>query len=126
MAPVGVPVPMMKNLPYSETDFLFIWAISGRPSPSRASDERPQMQDFIPPQPANSHRIVLELNVAEKRMDSVLLTALKNQSENLSLREMSRGKMKDLFKNGKVQIKGQKATPSSALCKGLTYVDIML
>jgi hypothetical protein len=83
------------------------------------------MQDFIPPQPLKSFRITLELNRPEKRLDTVLLTAIKAQNENLNLREITRTKFKDLFKNGKIQIKGQRATPSSSLTRGTTYVDIL-
>jgi hypothetical protein len=83
------------------------------------------MQEFVPPQPAKSFRIVLELNRAEKRLDTVLLTAIKAQNENLNLREISRTKFKELFNTGKIQIKGQRATPSSSLTKGITYIDIL-
>jgi hypothetical protein len=41
------------------------------------------------------------------------------------LREISRTKMKELFTTGRILIKGQRATPSSALAKGITYVDIL-
>lgn len=83
------------------------------------------MQDQIPPQPANSFRIVLELYRAEKRLDNVLLQAIRAQNENLDLREVSRTTFKDLFNSGKIQIKGQNARPSSAVAKGTTYVDIL-
>jgi hypothetical protein len=83
------------------------------------------MEDFIPPQPPKSFRIVLELNRSEKRLDNVLLAAIKAQNENLDLREVTRTKFKELFNTGKILIKGQRATPSSAVAKGLTYVDIL-
>lgn len=83
------------------------------------------MQDFIPPQPAKSFRIVLELNRSEKRLDTVLLAAIKAQNEDLNLREITRTKYKELFTSGKILIKGQKATPSSSVAKGVTYVDIL-
>ena len=83
------------------------------------------MQDFVPPQPAKSFRIVLELTRSEKRLDNVLLAALKAQNEDLNLREISRTKFKELFTSGKIQIKGQRATPSSSVAKGTTYVDIL-
>lgn len=83
------------------------------------------MQDFIPPQPAKSFRIVLELNRSEKRLDNILLAAVKMQNENLNLREISRGKLKEHFKSGKILIKGQKANPNSSIAKGVTYVDIL-
>lgn len=83
------------------------------------------MQDFIPPQPAKSFRVVLELNRRENRLDTILLQALKSQSENLQLQQISRVKFKELFKSGKITIKGQKAGPSSAIAKGITYIDIL-
>lgn len=83
------------------------------------------MIDKIPPQPSNSFRIVLDLNRSEKRLDSILLQAIKQQSENLNLREISRTEYKELFNTGRIQIKGQNARPSSALAKGRTYVDIL-
>ncbi len=67
----------------------------------------------------------MELKKAEKRLDIVLLTALKQQNEDLNLREITRTKFKDLFKSGKILIKGQRATPASAVAKGTTYVDIL-
>jgi hypothetical protein len=53
------------------------------------------------------------------------LTAIKQQNENLNLREISRVQFKTLFKTGKIQIKGQAAHPSSSVAKGMTYVDIL-
>lgn len=81
--------------------------------------------DIIPPRPPKSFRIVLELPRAEKRLDNVLLQAIRDQNENLNLREVTRTKFKELFSEGKVLIKGQRARPSSALAKGTTYVDIL-
>lgn len=83
------------------------------------------MTENIPPQPANSFRITLELYRAEKRLDTVLLQAIKGQNDNLTLREISRTTFKELFNSGKIQIKGQNARPSSAVAKGITYVDIL-
>ena len=83
------------------------------------------MKDNIPPRPPNSFRITLELYRAEKRLDNVLLQAIKAQNDNLNLREISRTTYKELFKTGKIQIKGQAARPSSAVAKGITYVDIL-
>ena len=83
------------------------------------------MQDFIPPRPPKSFRIVLELVRSEKRLDTVLLAAIKQQNDNLNLREITRTKYKELFNSGKILIKGQRATPSSSLTKGTTYVDIL-
>lgn len=81
--------------------------------------------DKIPLQPKNSFRITLELHSAEKRLDNILLQAIKQQNENLDLREISRTAFKELFKSGMIQIKGQTARPSSAIAKGITYVDIL-
>lgn len=83
------------------------------------------MQDFIPPQPKNSFRIILDLLQSESRLDNVLLSAVKQQEQNLKLKEISRVKFKELFKAGKVYIKGQKAKPNSGVNKGITYVDIL-
>lgn len=83
------------------------------------------MEEFEPPRPPKSYRIVIELDRAEKRLDVVLLAALKNQNDNLTLREISRTKFKELFTTGRVLIKGQRATPSSGLARGKTYVDIL-
>lgn len=83
------------------------------------------MEDYAPPQPPKSFRVVLELNKAEKRLDVILLAAIKGQNDNLALREISRTKYKELFATGKILIKGQRATPSSGIAKGITYVDIL-
>lgn len=83
------------------------------------------MSENVPPKPANSFRITIELNRAEKRLDAILLQAIKQQNENLTLREISRTAFKELFNSGKIQIKGQNAKPSSGLAKGITYVDIL-
>ena len=83
------------------------------------------MQEFIPPRPPKSYRIVLELSRSEKRLDTVLLAAIKLCKDNLNLREITRTKYKELFNNGQIIIKGQRATPSSAIAKGTTYVDIL-
>lgn len=83
------------------------------------------MKDNIPPLKAKAARIILDLPKSEKRLDAVLLKALREQNENLNLREISRTKFKELFATGRIQIKGQNARPSSALAKGLTYVDIL-
>lgn len=82
-------------------------------------------ENNIPPVPPKSHRIVLELNYRESRMDNVLLEALRNQNENMSLKNISRGALKELFNESRIQIKGQRAKSSSALAKGVTYVDIL-
>lgn len=81
--------------------------------------------EFVPPQPPKSFRIVLELNRAEKRLDTTLLAAIRQVDGNLTLREITRTEFKDLFNSGRVLIKGQRAKPSSAVARGTTYVDIL-
>ena len=83
------------------------------------------MENYVPPQPPKSVRIVLDLAKAEKRIDVVLLAALREQKENLRLQTLSRLKFKQMFLDGKVLIKGQRARVSSAVAKGLTYVDLL-
>lgn len=83
------------------------------------------MSDLVPPRPPKSTRIVLELGRSEKRLDNVLLAALREQSENPMLKLISRVDFKELFNSGKVLIKGQRAKPSSGLAAGTTYVDIL-
>lgn len=80
----------------------------------------------IPEQPANSFRIALNLDFPESRMDNVLLNALREQDENLTLKHISRGALKELFNQKKIMIKGQRAKSNSSLAKGTTYVDILL
>lgn len=80
----------------------------------------------IPEQPANSFRIILNLDFPESRMDNVLLNALREQDENLTLKHISRGALKELFNEKKIMIKGQRAKSNSSLAKGTTYVDILL
>jgi ribosomal 50S subunit-recycling heat shock protein len=81
--------------------------------------------EFIPPRPAKSFRIILELNRAEKRLDTALLAAIRLVDDNLTLREITRTEFKELFNSGRVLIKGQRAKPSSAVAKGTTYVDLL-
>jgi hypothetical protein len=83
------------------------------------------MSDLVPPRPPKSTRIVLELGRSEKRLDNVLLAALREQNENPMLKLISRVDFKELFNSGKVTIKGQRAKPSSGLASGTTYVDIL-
>jgi 23S rRNA-/tRNA-specific pseudouridylate synthase len=78
-----------------------------------------------PEQPANSYRITLNLDFPESRMDNVLLNALRGQTENEKLKDISRSGLKDLFNQKQIIIKGQRAKSSSALAKGTTYVDIL-
>jgi len=83
------------------------------------------MENYVPPQPPKSVRIVLDLAKAEKRIDVVLLAALREQKENLRLQTISRLKFKQMFLDGKVLIKGQRARVSSSVAKGITYVDLL-
>ena len=83
------------------------------------------MSENIPPRPPKSARIVLTLNKSQKRLDNVLLQALRDQTEYPKLKLLSRSAFKELFNEGKIVIKGQRATPSSALAGGTTYVDIL-
>lgn len=83
------------------------------------------MENHVPPQPPHSYRVILDLNRSERRLDNILLAALRAQKENLNLRILTRGAFKKLFQDDKILIKGQIAKPSSAINKGLTYVDIL-
>ncbi len=83
------------------------------------------MTSTMPSQPANSYRITLNLENPESRMDNVLLNALREQEENEKLRLVSRTQLKEMFNQKKIMIKGQRAKSSSALAKGITYVDIL-
>lgn len=83
------------------------------------------MEHAIPIQPKNSTRVILELNYRESRLDNILIATMRNQSENLKLKNVSRTELKKLFSEGKIQIKGQRAKTSSAVAQGITYVDIL-
>lgn len=83
------------------------------------------MSELVPPRPPKSTRIILELSHSEKRLDNVLLAALREQNDNPMLKLISRVDFKELFNSGKVTIKGQRAKPSSGLAAGTTYVDIL-
>lgn len=110
------------SFPFRAYFSLFFEAFAGS---LRDQTKEAPMQEFIPPKPAKSFRIILELTRPEKRLDVVLLAEIKLQNDNLTLREITRTQFKELFKNGKILIKGQKANPSSALAKGTTYIDIL-
>jgi hypothetical protein len=83
------------------------------------------MNNTIPPRPENSFRVTINLDYPESRLDNILLEALRNQDENISLKNISRTALKDLFNQKKIMIKGQRAKSSSAIAKGTTYVDIL-
>ncbi|MBI3556144.1 MAG: hypothetical protein HY074_07765 [Deltaproteobacteria bacterium] len=78
-----------------------------------------------PPKPPNSFRVTLNLTSAQPRIDQVLLEELRKQKRNIDLQHISRSKFKELFKEKRIQIKGQSAVPSSALAEGTTVVDII-
>ena len=82
-------------------------------------------EENVPPRPPKSFRIALVLEWPEDRMDNVLLNALREQDENMTLKHISRGALKDLFTEKKIFIKGQRAKSNSSLAKGTTYVDIL-
>ncbi|MFZ3231338.1 MAG: hypothetical protein WA160_14105 [Pseudobdellovibrio sp.] len=83
------------------------------------------MQDHIPAQPANSFRIIITQTRSGERLDGVLLKALREQNENINLKNIARVPFKELFSSGKIFIKGQRAKTSSTLAHGITYVDIL-
>ncbi len=95
---------------------LGLWQIAGMENTNH---------QYVPPKPPKSFRMVLDLNRSEKRIDAVLLAALKAQKENINLAILTRTSFKQLFLDGRVLIKGQRARASSAVNKGLTYVDIL-
>ena len=57
-----------------------------------------------PEQPANSYRIALNLDFPETRMDNVLLSALRGQTENEKLKVISRAALKELFNKKQIII----------------------
>lgn len=75
-------------------------------------------------QPKNSFRITLELT-SKQRIDTALLTQLREQTRNTELKSISRTVYKELFKKKRIILKGQSAVPSSTLAKGTTIVDIL-
>jgi len=70
-------------------------------------------------------RVTLNLETRKSRLDTVLLEALRNQTDNLDLKNISRTQFKELFKEKRIRIKGQPALPSSGLAAGSTDVDVM-
>ena len=57
------------------------------------------MEQHIPPQPPKSYRVVLDLVKSEKRLDNILLNALRTQKDNLNLKILTRGAFKKLFQD---------------------------
>ena len=82
-------------------------------------------QSQAPAQPAGSFRITLNLVARAPRLDQVLLEELRKQTRNLTLKTISRTQFKALFNEKRIRIKGQRATPSSAIAQGTTVVDIL-
>lgn len=80
----------------------------------------------IPEQPENSFRITLDLKTPEDRLDIVLISAIKQQDENETLKNISKAHLKRLFSEKKVLIKGQSAKAKSSVNSGITYIDILL
>ena len=79
----------------------------------------------VPPVPPNSFRVILKQLSRGGRLDSALMEALRNQKENLTLKNITRTQFKALFEEKRIQIKGQPAKPSSSLAAGVTYVDLL-
>jgi hypothetical protein len=79
-----------------------------------------------PEVPENSFRVIIEVQEREPRLDTLLLEALKAQSENDDLKTISKIQLKKLFTEKKVLIKGQSAKAKSAISAGKTFVDILL
>ncbi len=82
-------------------------------------------KDHTPQRPPNSFRVILDLNTSGQRLDAILLKNLREQNQNIDLKNISRTTYKELFSSGKILIKGQRAKPSSTLAKGETFVDIL-
>ena len=82
--------------------------------------------NHIPELKANAFRLALTISVKGTRLDGELMKALRSQSENLDLKNISRDQFKKLFQAKKILIKGQPAKPASALAAGVTYVDVLL
>ena len=80
----------------------------------------------IPEQPENSLRVTLDLEAPVARLDTILMDALKQQTENEDLSNVSKAHLKRLFAEKKILIKGQNARAKSPINKGITYIDILL
>ncbi len=88
-------------------------------------DDSIPRQEYIPPRPPKSFRVTLDVHMSGFRLDTLLLKSLREQKQNLNLQNVTRTTYKELFSTGKILIKGQRARPSSNVCKGITYVDIL-
>jgi hypothetical protein len=83
------------------------------------------MKENIPAPVAGATRIILDLNFAVPRLDSVLLSHLRSQTEHPELKTITRAQFKELFAKGGIQVKGQNAKANSGLASGRTYIDIL-
>jgi len=83
-------------------------------------------KDNVPPQPQGATRITLVLERRSDRLDGILLEAMRQQTDNKKLRDISRSALKALFSAHKILIKGQPARPSSSIATGTTYVDVLI
>jgi len=79
----------------------------------------------ITPVPLGAYRITIETKLPKPRLDQVLLDYCRNQNANIKLKILSRASLKELFKKGRIRIKGQIATPSSSLASGTTFIDVL-
>lgn len=77
-----------------------------------------------PEQPKNSFRVTVNLTIS-RRIDGVILEALRSQDQNSELKSISRTALKTLFKSKRIQLKGQSAVPSSTLAVGITHIDVL-
>ena len=75
--------------------------------------------------PLGAYRVTLTLSAPARRLDSVLIEALRTEATNLDLKHITRNTFKNLFKNKRIRIKGQAATAASGLAAGITFVDIL-
>ncbi|HNJ66424.1 MAG TPA: hypothetical protein PKW28_11050, partial [Turneriella sp.] len=76
--------------------------------------------------PQGATRITLVLERRSDRLDGILLEAMRQQTDNKKLRDISRSALKALFSAHKILIKGQPARPSSSIATGTTYVDVLI
>lgn len=81
--------------------------------------------NHIPPKPPQSFRVEITLLSSRPRLDQVLLEHLRKQTQSHALKNITRSEFKDLFKNKRIQIKGQPALASSSLAAGTTHIDLL-
>ena len=78
-----------------------------------------------PEQPENSFRVTLEFETLQPRLDNVLMDALNEQTEDETFQNISKTRLKKLFIEKKVFIKGQNAKAKSPVNSGITHIDIL-